>query len=210
MNRLALILALTALAAGAVWRFPLFRVVPLEQINDARRAAAFDAPTFAKEFWTTRLPTVFDQASDAATVVAALRDDLAQAREKYGRQVGVSRTAYYVLRGSGTIASVDKQGVRVSLAGNAPSPEILLVTGPVFGNAVRDATGLLPTRDFPNSQHFNELASELNRLAEQGPIRVLKERAKPGAAVTFIGCSAVTTAADIAPLKIIPVDVTIE
>jgi predicted lipoprotein len=210
MNRIALILSLLALAAGVVWRFPLFHVVPLKQINEARRAAAFDAPVFAKEFWTTRLPAAFDQAADAATVVAALRDDMAKAREKFGRQVGVSRTAYYFLRGSGKIAAVDKQGVHVSLAADGPAAEILLVTGPVFGNAVRDATGLLPTSDFPNSQHFNELASELNHFAEQGPVELLKNQARPGIAISFVGCAAVTTAADLGPLKIIPVDVILE
>lgn len=42
-----------------------------------------------------------------------------------------------------------------------------LETGPVFGNVLRDGTGLLDVNDFPNSQDFNALSSEINRRVEE-------------------------------------------
>ena len=156
----ALVLVLIAATVGVVWRYPLFHVVPLKQAQAVSRAAEFDAKSFAAEFWTERLAAHFDEAADASAALATLKQDLAAAREKYGHQVGVSRTTYYFLRGSGAAVGIDKKGVRVKLAadGEGGGVEVLLSTGPVFGNAVRDATGLLPPGEFANSQHFNALA----------------------------------------------------
>ncbi len=100
---------------------------------------------------------------DAATVLAALRANPQEAREKFGRRVGVSRTTYYFLRGAGDVLNVDDKGVTVALSADEPSPDVLLATGRIFDNTVRDATGLLTSSDFPNSQHFNDLARRFAR-----------------------------------------------
>src|SRR5690606_32929549 len=129
------------------------------------------------------------QAAEASAVLAAFKQDLTAARDKFGHQVGVSRTAHYFLRGSGAVVAVDEKGVRIELAadGEGGGAEALLTTGPVFGNAVRDATGLLPPGELANSQHFNALAVELNRLVEAGPIQRLKDQAAVGQMVRFVG-----------------------
>ncbi len=210
MNRLTSIISVVVLGVGVTWQYPLFHVVPLKKVAAERLAASFHAAKFADEFWQGRLTPKFEAAADAATVLAALRDNPRQAREKFGRQVGVSRTAYFFLRGRGTILSIEKQGVAVALNADSRSADVMLSTSPVFGNAVRDATGLLLSADFPNSQHFNELANELNRLAEAHAVTRLKTDAKSGRTVEFVGCASITGDKFAAPLKVTPVSVVIE
>jgi predicted lipoprotein len=210
MNRIALGITLAFVAAGVVWRFPLFYVVPLAQAEAERNEARFDARRYAEIFWETRLAPHLAEADDALAVLEALRDRPQRAREQYGHQVGISRTAYYFVRGSAMILEVDRKGVAAALAADAGPADILLATGPVIGSAVRDATGLLRSGDFSNSQHFNELAGELNRLAEAGPIERLKRGARPGRRVEFVGCAAITADNVPRPLKVTPVDVVYE
>ena len=49
---------------------------------------------------------------------------------------------------------------------NSTNAEITLQTGLVFGDAIRDGTGLLNASDYPNSQDFNDISAALNHLVE--------------------------------------------
>jgi predicted lipoprotein len=152
-----------------------------------------------------------DQVADAATVLAALRDNRQQASERFGRQVGVSRARAFLVRGAGTIVAIDNKGVSVSLTGAGPPPNIVLQTSLLFGNTVRDASGLLNPGDFSNSQHFNAISSELNRIVETRLLPRLKEQAEPGRTIQFVACAQVMPdQAGITPLRMIPLRIAIE
>ena len=123
--------------------------------------------------------------------------------------VGLGRASLYFVRGSGTIVSVDdKADRRVARGRRKRRRTSRSQTGLLFGNTVRDATGLVDGDDFPNSQHFNEISTELNRMVETTVIPPLKERAKVGDAIEFVGCAEVTNVPrDVTPLKVVPLEV---
>lgn len=210
MLRIAVITGLLAAAALLFWTFPLFHVVPLEQAEASRAAEAFNAPESAQALWTEKLEPHFDAAADAAEVVAALRRDPQQARREFGRTVGLSRSTLLFVRGHGTVASIDGRLAAIALADGDEEADVALVVGPVTGNAVRDAPGLVASGDFANSQHFNDLARELNLLAERGPVAKLRNSAKVGRTVTFVACGEIAGDEVRWPLKLVPVAVAIE
>jgi predicted lipoprotein len=210
MKRIAVMFALLIAAVGVLWLFPLFHIVRTDELQAARQRTAFDASTFAQSFWTERLTPSLAEAADAAELVAAFRQDPQLAREKFGRKVGVGRTRLFVLRGSGTISAVEAKGVQVSLQ-NEGEPDIQLRTGLLFGNTIRDASGLLDASDFANSQHFNNISTELNRIVEASVITKLKEQAAPGRKIQFVGCAELADGAgEVLPLRVIPLDVQID
>jgi predicted lipoprotein len=210
MPRFVVPIIVIAVAAAAMWRYPLFRIMPLEQRDAKKQAEAFDAETYAAVFWNERLMSAFGEASDAATVLAALNDDAAAARNKHGRTFGLSRATFFFVRGRGTIVEVEKARVGVALADGDEFADLWLTTGPVFGNAVRDAAGLLNSEDFPKSQHFNELANELNALVERRVLPRLRDAAKVGSSIEFVACVEVPGGAISEPLEIIPLEVAVK
>jgi predicted lipoprotein len=106
---------------------------------------------------------------------------------------------------------VTKNGVSLALKDGDGPADILLPTGLLFGNAVRDGTGLLDASAFPNSQNFNDLSSELNRIVETTLLPQLREQAKVGAKISFAGCAELGDEdTDVKPVKVIPVSVKIE
>jgi predicted lipoprotein len=152
-----------------------------------------------------------EKAADAATVVAELHNNPRQAAESYGRPVGVSRARIFCLRGVGTIVAINKKDVGISLSGTGNTPDVILQTGLLFGNTVRDASGLLQAGDFSNSQQFNEISTELNRMVETRVIAPLKEHSELGRTIKFIGCAQVVPEpAGVTPLRIIPLRVEIQ
>jgi len=204
-----LVLLLAAVVTLLSW-MPLFHVVPLDQQRAEKEEAAFNAANFAQNFWTQLLPAVLENAADANAVLSTARQDPQAVRDQYGRSVGLGRTSLYFLRGSGTIVSVGKEGVGVALQSDEGEPDIVLQTGLLFGNAVRDSTGLISPSDFPNSQHYNDLSNELNRIVETLVLPALKEQAKVGRRVYFVGSAEVLNERDWKPLKLIPLEIKAE
>jgi predicted lipoprotein len=205
MKRTIIILCFLLAACGVFWKFPLFHVARLDAMQAAAQRTSFDAPTFVAAFWEDRLVPALDAAPDASTVISALEKDRSSALKTFGRKVGVGRTTLLIVQGNGAIVSVDAKAIGVSLTPDHKEPDILLQTGLLFGNAVRDATGLLDASDFENSQQFNEISTELNRRFETTVIPALKQKAALGRHIEFVGCAEVSdNAKTVRPLMLIP------
>lgn len=216
MNRVALIVGLLVALGAVTWQFPLFHVVPLTPLQrDAEQQAPFNAAAFAAEFWTGRLPRAFPTAPDAKQVLAALDGNAAHARQQFGRTVGMSRSTFFFLRGEGTVVAVEKSRIGVAFAtvapqppsGDAAVPDVWLIAGPIFGNAARDATGLLKAEEFPRSQHFNAISAALNALVESRVVPPLRQGAKLGRHIRFVACVEAPGGSVRRPLALTPLDV---
>jgi hypothetical protein len=192
-------------AAGLCWVFPLFHAVPLKTAAAAKAAATFNPAPFAEFFWTEKLLTSLDQAARADELVSLIQTDPASAKKKYSRSIGLSEGYFYFLRGEGRILSVSDDEVVLAVTGGGTRAEVSLQAGLIFGNAVRDGTGLLSANDYPNSQDFNDISAALNHLVETSVQPKLRAQAKIGARISFAGCAEVNDeAADLKPLKVIP------
>ena len=156
-----------AVIISTLYFLPLFHVVPLDQARQRAEGKAIDPAAFVDRFWTERLIPGATQAVDAAELVTAIGQDRKSARRAHGRSVGVGGAYYYFVAGTGRVISVEKDSVRLSLRDDQPLLQVSLEAGKIFGNAVRDGTGLLSINDFPNSQDFNALSSEINLRIEQ-------------------------------------------
>ncbi len=189
--------------------FPPFRVVRLQAARESQSQRAFNPAAFAAEFWTNQLIQSLGQAADAGTVLAALAQDAPTAARRFGRSLGLSSATCYFLQGTGAVVSVEARGIGIALRGSAPPADVLLETGLIFGNTVRDATGLIDVNRYPNSQDFNAISAELNRLVETRVIPSLMTTASLGRRLRFVGCAEIAPdSACPKPLKMVPVNVT--
>jgi predicted lipoprotein len=91
--------------------------------------------------------------------------------------------------GEGRVVARERDAVRLAVGAGADAPVVELQTGPVFGNTVRDGTGLLDVNRFSSLQDFNALAAELNERIESRVLPTLRDRAQPGTQVRFTGCA---------------------
>ena len=203
---------ITILTMAAVcWRFPLFHIVPLKRAAAAKAAATFNPKTFAQKFWNDRLLKSFDQAVKAETLLATIESNPADARKQFGRSVGVSESYIYFLSGKGRVIAATDDEISLALTPGATNAQVSLQVGLLFGNAVRDGTGLLNVNNYPNSQDFNAISEALNQLIETQVQPKIREQAKVGATVQFVGCAEVNDeSTDLKPLKVVPVSAIVE
>ena len=201
-------LAVVGVLAIGLWRFPLFRVVPLTApaAVTAGQPAAFDPIGVAAKIWQTDLPAAAARAVEFTTLASALRTDAGAARATFAKTSGLG-ASYFFVRGSGQVIAREHNLLRLAVDG-APGETVAIRLGPVFGNTVRDGCGLLDVNSFPGLQEFNALSAELNALVEKNILPGVRDHAKVGATVTFVGCA---EAPDVAPnageplLTIVPI-----
>lgn len=207
MNRAIAILAMLFVGTCLTWFFPLFRIVPLEQVN-AAKAVGFNAASFVREFWDKQLAPSFEQANDATEVLAMIKANPDSARKTFGKSVGIGRVYYYFLRGEGTIIDVEKSGVTVNLIAPANEADVVIKTGLIFGNVIREATGQLRASDYANSQDYNDISKELNRIVQTEVQPTLRKETRPGRRIRFVACVEVRESSQKRlPLTLVPLEV---
>lgn len=203
MSTLAWHGGLTALACVTLYFVPLVRVVPLADETSAD-ADSFDPSGFALKFWRERLLPAADDTLDADLVLAALDTNAVEVGTTHGRRVGVSRGFFLFLKGNGVVVETTSKGVLVETPSGA---ELVLKTGPIFGSAVRDASGLLDASVAPSSRDYNALAEALSRLSEELVVPEL-EAIPVGTRIGFAGCAKVSNPDQHRPpLSLVPIRV---
>jgi len=198
-------------AASVCWLFPLFHIVTLKTATAEKVAATFNATQFAETFWTNQLLPTLTKSSPVEALIPLIQTAPAAAKKKYSRGSGGGDSYFYFVAGTGKIVAVSDDEISIAVTAGSTNAEISLQTGLIFGNALRDGTGLLSPSDYPNSQDYNDISAALNHIVETRVQPKLRERAKIGAKISFAGCAEVNDeSADLKPLKVIPIQMTIE
>jgi predicted lipoprotein len=187
--------------------FPPVRFLSLDAAREQQDAETFDPRAFAERFWEDRLLQSLDRAVDAQVLLAAIAEDPAAARKRYGRTMGFGSRYYcYFLAGACRVVSVTGDTVGLAVGEEGRKTDLVIETSAVFGNAVRDGTGLIAASAFSNSQDFNAISLEINRLVETRVLAPFRRQAAAGVRVKLVGCAEVRDEkADLDPLRVVPI-----
>jgi hypothetical protein len=185
--------------------FPPFHVRPLGVVP-AAAPGTIDVPRFAQRFWVEKLEKSAITPIDMREVLGLLTDPQAADRTPLGHRTGIGGKPYFFIAGQGRVVAIDSAGVWMSGDGS-DHRQLLLATGPIFGDALRDATGLLQLDDFTSSD-FNALSAALNRRAESVVQTLLHSSVRPGSRIDFVATAAIDDASTAEPfLRLVPVRV---
>lgn len=188
----------------------------LAEVREQRRRQAFNAAQYAGDFWLNQLPEVLEEAVDIEELIELFKTNMPQAIERYGNAPGVSRVYAYLLKGEGTIVSVEDDALKVSLGAPHTNPDVVIETGfYIPGNAVRDASGLVDVSSFSDTMKFNEIGNEINKIIVEEVIRpFLAEKPAAGRTVRFFGATQVAQDAveedSLRLVRIVPVRLELE
>jgi predicted lipoprotein len=205
-SKLDVLLILTVVFAGVCWAFPPIHFHSLKAARQSRADAQFDAKDFVATFWDKTLLPATANAADAAKVVDAITRNPEKVRERFGRTVGVNSSYFLFLRGSARVVTAETDSIGLSVKPDGSEPDIAVPIDFVFGNAVRDATGLLDSSKYPNAQEFNDISAQLNDVVEKRVLPEFQRVAKVGRRVEFSGCVEVSDeTTGLKPLKLVPI-----
>ena len=178
----------------------------LDEVNASRSAKQFNAAAYAQTFWTTKLIPNLDKAIDITQLTTMLSTNAPKTFDTYSHALGIGNLRYFLVKGKGTIASVNEDDVSILLQPDTSRPILTLATEYIFGNAIRDATGLVNVSDFTNTMDFNNVSAELNKIIREKVLPPFKQQAKKGDKVEFTGAIELNKEhLDISKIEVIPV-----
>ena len=178
----------------------------LDEVKASQSAKEFNAAAYAQTFWNNKLIPNLDKAIDISQLTAMLSADPAKTFDTYSHALGIGNLRYFLVKGKGVITSVNEDDVSVLLDSSKQS--ITLATEYIFGNAVRDATGLININEFNNTMDFNNVSAELNKIIREKVLPPFKQQAKKGDTIEFTGAIELNKEhLDLSKIEIIPVKI---
>jgi len=144
----------------------------------------FDPKVYALSFLENDLPAVLERAPEADQILKLLVTDKDQALNGFAHVLGISRSYYFLVKGEGNIKSIENEYVTIETKdGNI----IKLATDFIFGNAVREGSGLVDIDQFLNMTDFNNVSIEINKLIKERVIKGFKEQVRTDMQIRFSG-----------------------
>ncbi|WP_346857817.1 DUF2291 family protein [uncultured Draconibacterium sp.] len=181
-----------------------FDIQKLNVHKAANTNIQFNAKEFAQNFWETQLTVCISNAPEISEVTKQLELNPEIVFQNYAHKLGISKTHYLFVKGSGTIESVEDEFLLVR---TGETTYIQVATDFIFGNAVRDGSGEVDINQFVNMTDFNNVSVALNKLAKEKVVSRLQKSAKVGMTIEFTGAAEINEEnIDVITLRIIPVN----
>jgi len=177
----------------------------LEARKSALAKQEFNATEYVRNFWQ-KLLNKRDGAPEAAEIYTLLNRDIPAAIKNYSTKSNdVSSTHFFLLRGQGKAVSITEDGVRLSLDKTKEESQIFIATDLIFGNAVRNASGLVNSDQF-DSMDYNHVSEAINAKVMNEVIPTFRDQVQEQSTVLFFGAGQVFESdPQIRPWKIIPI-----
>lgn len=165
--------------------FVAYNSVYFKKLDEVKATASkkFDAATFAKTFLANQLIPKLDSTLPINTLIEMLATDKDKTFDKYAHATAVGSVRYFLVKGEGNITAIHEDDISVQTAkGN-----ITIATEFIYGNALRDASGLFDIRAFTNTTDINNISSELNKIIRNDVATPFRAKAKVGDKIQFSG-----------------------
>lgn len=166
-----------------------YNSVYFKKLDEVKASAApeFDAAAYARTYFDKKLAAVLDKATEINKLVALLKTDPEKAFSTWSHALGIGNIRYFLVSGEGEITGIDENDVSVLAKAGTSEKTVKIATEYVFGNAVRDASGLVNINEFNNTMDFNNVSAEINKIIRKEVVPPFKAKVKKGELVQFTG-----------------------
>ncbi len=162
-----------------------YHSVYFEKLSEvkAREDKEFDFHAYADSLYYEGM-IKNDLAVSVPELLSALASDQEKAFEQYGNRLGIGQSAYFMVAATGRITEISNEEIRII---NEEGNTLIINTKYIFGNALRDASGLVKLTDFKTNAEFNRVSEALNKLIRTKAIPSVKQQLQPGDRIRVTG-----------------------
>lgn len=168
-----LILAIALVAYKSVY-------VEKLSVHKGNTAQKFDPVSFSKKLWQEKFPAKMDSAIELPALISAIATDKEDAFRQFTHALAIGNYRYALVKASLQVTAVKEDEVLAVVQTGDSVLQVKLATEFIYGNAVRDASGLIRVADFPNSADLNGISEELNRIVRSSVIPAAKNQTRAG------------------------------
>lgn len=169
--------------------FVVYNAVYFKKLDQMQASASkqFDAPGYANDYFNNKLLPLFGHTEEINQLILSIKASKNEAFEKYGHSLGIGNIKYFLVRGEGHLTSINENTTRILVKNDSCQNSFNIVTEFVYGNAIRDASGLINLNEFSNTMDFNNVSAGINKIVRTEVLPAFKSSAKIGNDVRFFG-----------------------
>lgn len=165
-----------------------YKSVYFRKLSDKKNitVSTFNAAEFSKKLWNEKMPAKIDNAVDLLVLIDAVSKNPDAAISKQTNALAIGNYRYALVKLNATVSEVKEDEISLSTPSADSVLNVLLATEFIYGNAVRDASGLVQVKDFPNTSDLNGISEELNKIIRTTIIPSFKTSIKKGDKVNVV------------------------
>lgn len=161
-----------------------YNSVYFKKLSDIKKAKkeSFDFKTFADSIYYKGI--LKSKKTIALTdLISSIKTNQEAAFAKHGNRLGIGNSAYFMIKSTGKIIDI-KDGIYT--IADEKNGVVFIDTKYIFGNDLRDASGLVKLTDFKTNAQFNKVSENLNEIV-RNEIPKQTKNVKIGDSISFSG-----------------------
>ena len=191
-------------AAVVIYNSLYFR--PLDEKLAEAKEIVFDAKAFVDGIWSTDLLVAYDSAEDITILLNELKKNPESPFAHKAHALGIGNIGYFKVAVEGTVLRINENNVLLQVADKTVEIE----TEFIFGNAVRDASGLVKVNDYDETSDFNSISERINDKIREEVIPAFRAKVVEGNKVNIKGALELNKAhLNLSHPEVIPVSIQI-
>ena len=147
----------------------------------------FDAVAFSKKLWDEKLPVKLDSAIGLTTLITLTGTYFGDLSSKYTNALAIGNYRYALIKAEGIVSDINEDDITLQVKLGDSLMSVKLATEFIYGNAIRDASGLVDVKDFSNTMDLNNISEELNKIVRKTVLPSFKTIVKKGDKVLVTG-----------------------
>ncbi len=168
-----------------------YKSVYFEKLSERKKRPDqhFDAAAYSKQIWDEKLPARLDSAIDLISLVKLIEANPNDAFARYSNAIGIGNYRYSLVKVNGRAALIYEDDI-IMQVNHARADSLMIVklaTEYVYGNSIRDASGLVDIKDFTNTTDLNNISEELNKMVRSTVLPAFKKQVKEGDKLEITG-----------------------
>jgi predicted lipoprotein len=146
----------------------------------------FDAAAFSKNLWAEQMPARLDNAIALSTLIDTVNKNSETALAEHTNALAVGNYRYALVKLDAVVTEVKEDEVLINIQAGDSLLQATLATEFIYGNAIRDASGLVQVKDYPNTSDLNSISEALNKIVRSEVLPSFKIAVKKGNTVSTV------------------------
>lgn len=178
------------LAALVILLFVGYHSVYFKKLDEVKAGASvgkINTTAYSRTFWDKKLPPALDKAVALAGLINQLHTSPENAFKTHGKALGIGDLKYFLVKGEARVQQVNENDIVIVQPSEKENITLRIATEYVFGNAVRDASGLINMNEFDNTADFNEVSAGINKIIREEVLPEFRKTIKKDDSISFTG-----------------------
>lgn len=166
----------------------LYNSVTISKLSAFKNTApaTFDAVAYTQLLWKNKMPGKLDSAVELSTLIKEVAANQQIALDKYGNALGIGNYRYVFVKAIVNVTDIKEDELQVQYQFENKVIDAILATEYIYGNAVRDASGLVTVKEFSNSDNLNGISEAMNDKIRKEVLPSFKKAIQKGQKVKIV------------------------